>query len=65
LERVRKAREADREVAEDGDDIDKLPTSPSPMKKMTGAIGLHDEALIPKFDLNTGENVRFCEFSYS
>jgi len=62
LERVRKAREEEREAEEDGDDIDKLPASPSPMKKTTGVIGLHDEALIPKFDLNTGEDTNLGEF---
>ena len=58
LERIRKAREEEKgeEEKEAGDDIDKLPASPSPVKKMSGAINLHDEALIPKFDLNTGEN---------
>ena len=65
LERVRKAREEEREVEEDGDDIDKLPASPSPMKKTAGAIGLPDEALIPKFDLNTSLTRNFSGSSYS
>ena len=61
LERMKKAREEEREVeVEDDVDIDKLPASPSPMKKTSGAINLHDEALIPKFDLNTGENANLA-----
>jgi hypothetical protein len=59
LERIKKAREEERE-AEGDIDIDKLPASPSPMKKTGGAINLHDEALIPKFDLNTGENTNLA-----
>jgi hypothetical protein len=59
LERIKKAREEERE-AEGDIDIDKLPASPSPVKKTSGAINLHDEALIPKFDLNTGENTNLA-----
>ena len=56
MERIKKAREEERETEAENDiDIDKLPASPSPMKKTSGAINLDDEALIPKFDLNTSE----------
>lgn len=65
LERIKKAREEEREAEEDADDIDKLPVSPSPMKKTSGDVSLHDEALIPKFDLDTGENAIFGETLYS
>jgi hypothetical protein len=58
MERIKKAREEEKETEADGDDIDRLPVSPSPMKKTSG-VGLHDEALIPKFDLNTGEDTFF------
>ena len=64
LERIKKAREDEREAEVDGDDIDRLPASPSPMKKTTAVIDVHDEALIPKFDLNTSENTNFGDFSY-
>ena len=61
LERIKKAREEERGAeAEDDIDIDKIPASPSPMKKTSGAISLHDEALIPTFDLNTGENANLA-----
>ena len=63
LERIKKAREEEREVeAEDDIDIDKLPASPSPMKKTSGTVNLHDETLIPKFDLNTGEKLNLANF---
>ena len=62
LERIKKAREEEREA---GDDIDKLPASPSPMKKMSGAINLHDETLIPKFDLNTDEKTNLANLCVS
>ena len=65
LERVKKARGEEREAKDDDDDIDKLPASPSPMKKTTGVLGLHDETLIPKFNLDTGKNTNFDESSYS
>ena len=65
-ERIKKAREAEREAeAEDDIDIDKLPASPSPMKKTSGAINLHEEALIPKFDLNGGENTNLANLRVS
>ena len=51
LERIKKAREEEREADDDDIDIDRLPVSPSPMKRTSGEIGLRDEALIPKFDL--------------
>jgi hypothetical protein len=61
LERIKKAREEGREEEREADDdIDKLPASPSPVKKMSGAINLHDEALIPRFDLNTGEGTNLA-----
>jgi len=53
LERIKKAPEDEREAEVDGDDIDRLPASPYPMKKTTAVIDVHDEALIPKFNLNT------------
>lgn len=60
-ERIKKAREEERGAeAEDVIDIDKIPASPSPMKKTSGSLSLHDEALIPKFDLDTGENANLA-----
>ena len=40
----------EREAEADGDviDIDRLPASPSPMKKTSGEIGVRDEALVLK-----------------
>ena len=34
------------------------------MKRTTAVIDVHDEALIPKFNLNTSENTDFGDFSY-
>ena len=65
LERIKKAREEERETEADGDDIDRLPASPSPMKKTGGVQDLHDEVLIPKLDLNTGENTKSGGSPYS
>lgn len=53
-----KACEEEREVE---DDIDKLPPSPSPMKKMSGDINLHDDASILNFNSNTGENANLAD----
>ncbi|KAF8973078.1 hypothetical protein BDZ97DRAFT_1912661 [Flammula alnicola] len=53
LERIRKAREEEKEE-ENVEDVVKLPVSPSPMKKRPGDTDLHDEGLIPRFDLRTG-----------
>jgi hypothetical protein len=64
LERIKKAREEEKEAEVDGDDVDKLPASPSPMKKTSMVTGLHDENLIPKFELNAGKNTDFGESSY-
>lgn len=70
MERIKKAREEEREAEADGDDIDRLPASPSPMKKTTVVMDLHDEALIPKFDLvgshpeaNDSANISFDPFA--
>ncbi|KAH9485096.1 Septin ring organizing protein mid2 [Psilocybe cubensis] len=56
VERIRKAREEERVDQAEGDDVAKLPLSPSPMKKPSTADLSHDDSLIPKFDLNAGSS---------
>ncbi|KAF8904433.1 hypothetical protein CPB84DRAFT_1745841 [Gymnopilus junonius] len=51
VERVRQAREEEREQEQDVDDVEKLPVSPSPIKRALPVIPSHEEELIPRFDL--------------
>ncbi|KAJ3514121.1 hypothetical protein NLJ89_g2563 [Agrocybe chaxingu] len=67
-ERVLKAREEQREEEEEEeeeiDDVERLPISPSPMKKARESTTL-EEGLIPKFDLMNSGSRRDLEFNAS
>ncbi|KAF9567977.1 hypothetical protein CPC08DRAFT_655423 [Agrocybe pediades] len=54
IERILQAREEEREREADADAVEKLPPSPSPMKKKTLGHAFTEESLIPKFDLDAG-----------
>ena len=57
MERIRQAREEEREAEEDSEDVNKLPVSPSPTKKAHVNMGPREEGLIPRFDLRRGMSV--------
>ena len=61
----RSTQEREREDEALSSDLDKLPASPSPMKK-TPSSAARDEGLLPSFDLKPGEYsqwiVKFCNF---
>ncbi|CAA7261728.1 unnamed protein product [Cyclocybe aegerita] len=63
-ERVLKAREEQREEEEEIDDVERLPVSPSPMKKARESTTL-EEGLIPKLDLMNSGNQRDPESNTS
>lgn len=48
------AREHERE-AEEEEDVNKLPASPSPMKKLPAIPGTREDGLIPSFNLKGGK----------
>ena len=54
LDRIRMAREHERE-AEEEEDVNKLPASPSPMKKLPAIPGTREDGLIPSFNLKGGK----------
>ena len=53
LDRIRMAREHEREEEEE-EDVNKLPDSPSPMKKLPAIPGTREDGLIPSFNLKGG-----------
>ncbi|KAF5322477.1 hypothetical protein D9619_001548 [Psilocybe cf. subviscida] len=50
-ERIRQAREGEREEEVDAEDVARLPASPSPRKKSSYGPASTEESLVPRFDL--------------
>ncbi|KAF9478826.1 hypothetical protein BDN70DRAFT_986033 [Pholiota conissans] len=57
FERIRQAREEEEKEEDEADDVDRLPISPSPMKRKTSTTNLLNEGLIPRFDLKSRNEV--------
>jgi len=59
VERIRQARKEEVEV----ENVDKLPASPSPIKRTPAGSGVCDDGLIPKFDIGARAFITFCLLS--